>query len=626
MTKTTCLRESLDWEFNPRPSPQSAQERSGEIPSDETSTPASTTCDSHDSIVRASLPQTAPSSNAPLNERFSQGVLELISLHQITLDDCHPIDPASYITELEAFGEAHFARRYVVQIEHFFGLPQRYGLALEERIQDVKRRCDFLECPQHERPNGCPLDTRDCICEVERYVTTKINYAAWPGEHVQSYTVVCLSQLFGRLHYTPPTNMCPDEIPSASALLISLHEERRMQYGIGSFTPTISLKLRNPDFLEVLGPYYQLQKEKDEVLATYVDWQHIQKYGGNSYIQNLRLHYTWKHDTNPRLEDVELRDYKELASMFQGRPAANKTVPQLIGVCREFPKAWTDLKDWSEEETPTLAWLYAVQLLAILGFKVSMKDFLRDPRRVLDIIYGTLQWESPENDQECSPGTPSSFTYSGDADELPLLCPDTESLSDGEDDTTLNNDADTNNYVNADDCYGFVESFNDNYRHLLLRLFGLWVRIQELKVEQGRIRRAERVLCAWRTFANLVLSSGLDGAILTIELQLPWDPSSKATALDRVCCCERQLGMESFSLLQPRLPDPWKPLTEAVELLSNIPRYELKHNEISKVLGDHTAVRVYLAACVAKLGYVLPEDGLYRGREISNKVWYKVFD
>jgi hypothetical protein len=419
--------------------------------------------------------------------------------------------------------------------------------------------------------------------------------------------------------------MCPDEIPSASALLISLHEERRKQYGIGSFTPTISLKLRNPDFLEVLGPYYQLQKEKDEVLATYVDWQHIQKYGGNSYIQNLRLHYTRKHDKNPRLEDIELRDYKGLASVFQGRPATNKTVPQLIVGCREFRDGWTDLKDWSEEETPNLAWLYAVQLLAILGFKVSMKDFLRDPRKVLQNIYCRLQWESPENNHECSPETPSSFAYCGDADELPPLCLDTESLADGEDDTALNSDADTDDHMNADNCYGLLDLLDDNPRHLLLRLFGLWVRIQELKVDQGRIRRAERVLCAWRTFANLVLSSGLDGAILTIELQLPWDPSSKATALDRVRYCERQLGMEPFSLLQPRLPDPWKPLTEAVELLSNIPRYELKHNEISKVLGDHTAVRVYLAACVAKLGYVLPKDGLYRGCEISNKVWYKVY-
>ncbi|KAK7413649.1 hypothetical protein QQX98_007474 [Neonectria punicea] len=280
--------------------------------------------------------------------------------------------------------------------------------------------------------------------------------------------------------------------------------------------------------------------------------------------------------------------------------------------------------DWDEEDMSTLTLLYAVQLLAILGFKVSLKDFLRDPRRVLQNIYCTLQWESPENDHECSPETPPSSSYGSDTDELPL-CPDTESLADGEDNTALNNDADTDDHVNADDCYSLLESLNARSSHLTLRLFGLWVRIQELKVEQGRIRRAERVLCAWRTFANLVLSFGLAGAISTIELQLPWDPSSNATALDRVRHCERQLGMKRFSLLKSRLPNTWMPLTEAVELLSDIPRYELKHNEISKVLGDHTAVRVYLAACVAKLGYVLPEDGLYRGYEIANKVWYEVY-
>ncbi|RSL84870.1 hypothetical protein CDV31_016645, partial [Fusarium ambrosium] len=207
------------------------QETSDEITWDAINTPASTTRDSHDPIVSGSLPQTAPpSSHAPLNGSSSQRVLELISLHQITLDHRdHPIDPTRYITELEAFGEEHFARRLVVKIEDFFELSQRYELALEERIQDVKQRCDFLECPRYERPNIYPLDTRDWICEVEQYETTKINYPAWPGEYVQSYALVYLSQSFGRLHYTPPTDLCPDAIPSAAILLISLHEERREQ-------------------------------------------------------------------------------------------------------------------------------------------------------------------------------------------------------------------------------------------------------------------------------------------------------------------------------------------------------------------------------------------------------------
>ncbi|RSL38597.1 hypothetical protein CEP51_016899, partial [Fusarium floridanum] len=323
MTETTCLRQSLDWQSSPRASPQSAQETSDEIPWDAINTPASTTRDSHDPIVWGPLP---PSSHAPLNGSSSQGVLELISLHQITLDHRdHPIDPTRYITELEAFGEEHFARRLVVQIEDFFELPQRYELALEERIQDVKQRCDFLECP----PNIYPLDTRDWICEVERYETTKINYPAWPGEYVQSYALVYLSQSFGRLHYTPPTDLCPDAIPSAAILLISLHEERREQYGIGNFTPIISFKLRTPAPLKALGHYHQLQKE-GEFLAICQDLQYIQYYGGSSYIQKPSEHYTREPDENPRIEDLELRDYEELAIMVQGCPVTGTTVSQLV--------------------------------------------------------------------------------------------------------------------------------------------------------------------------------------------------------------------------------------------------------------------------------------------------------
>jgi hypothetical protein len=420
--------------------------------------------------------------------------------------------------------------------------------------------------------------------------------------------------------------MCPDEIPSASALLISLHEERRMQYGIGSFTPTISLKLRNPGFLEDLGLYYQLQKEEGEFLATCEDWQYIQDHGGNSYIQRLSRHYIQKHDKNPTLEDVELLDYKELASMFQGCPDTGRTVSQLIEDLQKFQKASTDFMDWSKEDTSNLTLLYAVQLLAILGFKVSMKDFLRDPRKVLQNIYCRLQWESPENNHECSPETPSSFAYCGDADELPPLCLDTESLADGEDDTALNSDADTDDHMNADNCYGLLDLLDDNPRHLLLRLFGLWVRIQELKVGEGRMRRSDEcVLCAWRTLANLVLSSGLKEAISTIESQLSRDPSSKATDLDRVHYCERQLGMERFSLLQSPLPNTWMPLNWAIKILWNVPRDESKHTDISEVLSNHMAVRIYLAGYVAKLGYVSPKDQLRRGYEMSNKVLYEVY-
>lgn len=428
MTETTCLRESPDWQFSPRASPQSAQETPDETSSDAINTPTSTTRDSHDPIVWAPFPQTAPSSNAPFDWLLSQRVLELISLHQITLD--HRIDPTSYITELQAFREEHFARRLVVQIEDFFLLPPRYELALEDRIQDVKQRCDLLECPRHERLNGCQLDTQAWICEAERYETTKVSYPAWPGEYVQMYALVYLSQSFGRLHYAPPTDLCPDAIPSAAALLISLHQKRREQYGIRSFTPTISLELRNPSFLEVLGPYYQLQKDKTEILATNVDWQHIQKHGGSSYIQQLHRYCNQKHGKNQRLEDIELRDYKELASLFPGYPTTNKTVPQLIERCQEFQEALTDLKDWSEKDTPNLACLYVLQLLAILGFKASMKDVLKDPRKVLTNIYCLLQWESPEKDHEWPLETPLSSLYGGGAEQLPLLCSDTENLPD----------------------------------------------------------------------------------------------------------------------------------------------------------------------------------------------------
>ncbi|RSL77332.1 hypothetical protein CEP51_009178, partial [Fusarium floridanum] len=211
--------------------------------------------------------------------------------------------------------------------------------------------------------------------------------------------------------------------------------------------------------------------------------------------------------------------------MFPGYPTTNKTVPQLIEGCQEFQEALTDLKDWSEADTADLAWLYVIQLLSIQGFKVSMNDFLRDPIRVLEIIYCKLQWESVKKDDECSPETPPSSTDGRDADELPLLCSDTESLTNGEeDDTASNSNVDTDDHMNDDDCYRLLGLLNDRSRHLTLRVFGLWVRSQELQAEEGRIRRAERVLCAWRTFANLVFSSRLYGAIDIIELQLPQAP------------------------------------------------------------------------------------------------------
>ncbi|RSL73740.1 hypothetical protein CEP54_000287 [Fusarium duplospermum] len=534
---TASAREGLNWDPSLYTWPRHIQETSDEISSDEINTPASTTSDS---FARVSLPPTAPAapaSNAPLNGRLGRGLLELISLYQITIDHRrYPIDPVRYIIELEAFGEEHFARRLVVQIEEFFELSQRYELTLEDRIQDVKQRCDFLECPRYERPNISPLDTRDWICEVERYETTKINYPAWPEKQVQSYALVCLSQLFGRLHYTPPTNMCPDQIPSATALLISLHEKRRGHYGIGCFTPTISLKLRDPGFLEVLGRHYRLQKEEGEFLATCEDWQYIQDRGRNSYIQRLFWYCIQQHDQNPKFEDSELLDYKELASRFQGIPDTDKTVSRLIEDLQTFQKASTDFMDWDKEDTSTLTLLYAVQLLAVLGYKVSLKDFLRDPRRVLQNIYFLLQWESSENNHEFSPETPPRSSYGRDADELPPLGSDTESLSDGEgDDGALNSDVDTDDHMNADDCYRLLDTFNDDSRHLLLRLFGLWVAIKERNVAEGRASRADEcVLRSWRTLANLVLSSGLNGAISTIESQLPRVPSTEATVLERV--------------------------------------------------------------------------------------------
>lgn len=147
--------------------------------------------------------------------------------------------------------------------------------------------------------------------------------------------------------------------------------------------------------------------------------------------------------------------------------------------------------------------------------------------------------------------------------------------------------------------------------------------IQEREVEEGRIKRSdESSLQAWRTFANLVLGSGLNGAICTIESQISPGHLSKGARRSPARHCEEQLGMQSFSRLQS--PNTRMPLAEAVELLSNIPRYEIKDGEVSNVFRDHMAVGVYLAACVAKLGYVFPADGLYRGHEIANKVWYKV--
>ncbi|KAK7402756.1 hypothetical protein QQX98_011490 [Neonectria punicea] len=103
MTETT--RRSLDKDPVPHASPQSARGAHDEIPSNEIKTPTSTTRDSHDSSVQASLRQPAPPSDS-LDELLSQEVLEIINLEQAILGSSD--GPAFYIKLLNTVGKDIF--------------------------------------------------------------------------------------------------------------------------------------------------------------------------------------------------------------------------------------------------------------------------------------------------------------------------------------------------------------------------------------------------------------------------------------------------------------------------------------------------------------------------------------
>lgn len=209
MTETT--RRSLDKDPVPHASPLSAQETPDEIPSGEINTSTSTTRDSHDSSVQASLPQPAPPSDS-LDELLSQEVLEIICLDQAIFGSS--IEPANHIAELKAKGKDAFTEDLTSRMEGFYLLPCRGGHVSKSRIKDLQRQCGLIECPRNEQPTpDAPDSQRSISCSREVY------------ERV----LVFAAQEFGRLGYMLPARMNSDKLLHHLALLISLWEDRRMR-------------------------------------------------------------------------------------------------------------------------------------------------------------------------------------------------------------------------------------------------------------------------------------------------------------------------------------------------------------------------------------------------------------
>ncbi|KAJ3469724.1 hypothetical protein MRS44_003789 [Fusarium solani] len=222
MTETT--RRSLDKDPVPHASPQSAQETPDEIPLDETNTPTSTTRDSHDSSVQASLPQAALPSDS-LDGKLNQEVLEMICIHQATFGSS--IKPAYYITMLKTMGKDIFMEGLASRIEGFHNLSYRGGSVSEGYIKHLQRQCGLIECPRNEQPTPNPPDSWHSICELQRYKGLETNYSAWPHEEFRGYSSVYTAQAFGCLGYTLPVNMGCDQLPNHLALLVSLCKDRR---------------------------------------------------------------------------------------------------------------------------------------------------------------------------------------------------------------------------------------------------------------------------------------------------------------------------------------------------------------------------------------------------------------
>ncbi|KAF5009479.1 hypothetical protein FDECE_4302 [Fusarium decemcellulare] len=157
-----------------------------------------------------------------LKEMLSPQLLGIICLH--TISHGARIEPKSYANKLRILGSEKFASQLLLSIEDLLGGRRNPDLALEERIQLIKKRCHLRECPRYERPNvnKSNLSLRDSLHVLQRYKSLQVDFSSWPPADFDGHALIFASQAFGCLHHTLPAKIDPDEVFDMLNVLISL--------------------------------------------------------------------------------------------------------------------------------------------------------------------------------------------------------------------------------------------------------------------------------------------------------------------------------------------------------------------------------------------------------------------
>ncbi|RTE70378.1 hypothetical protein BHE90_015224 [Fusarium euwallaceae] len=317
----------------------------------------------------------------------------MLGLHQAVLNP--PIDPRADINALRRLGVRRCTLKLVASAESALSLSPASTLTLERRVELIQDRCGFRECPQHERAD---LTTRDAIIELQRYDSLRTNYMRWACKGFAGCAFVFGLRAYGGLHY-----MCPPGMSYTNPhlpLLIPLYEGQRVQYGIGNCTHTIDLNLRTPGLPEICGSYFW-QKKRGDCPAVGCSWEFIKTHGVWSYLEKLVVSCHQATGGTSELrglsEDslgqqlalkaiVKLRDYEELAELFQDYSVPQVTVFDFLQRMKHLPGVASDFHSthdcWATEFV-----LYAIKCLAELGFKALIDAIRENPTRVLANIY-----------------------------------------------------------------------------------------------------------------------------------------------------------------------------------------------------------------------------------------------
>jgi hypothetical protein len=183
----------------------------------------------------------------------------------------------------------------------------------------------------------------------------------------------------------------------------------------------------------------------------------------------------------------------------------------------------------------------------------------------------------------------------------------------------INDDIDADE-INIDDDPG--DGLDDDERYMLLRIFGIRVRLLDGVVKEGKIRRCDVcVTCGWNQLFTAAHCCGLVEVVATIESQvLPLE----GPLVERVRHCESILGLKDFSLLHSTLsPNEWIESVGGVIKRLQESTLRLESHELVDLAGNPEVEAWYATICLVKLGFRPPEGLLSRLLEVFNKILWE---